>query len=64
MTNTAGISELFLQEVRELRASFNANAQETGERLSWLDTDMKAIVANDRKGRLESVEDDVKDMQR
>lgn len=56
---------LILAEVRELRADYNTNARETGERLASLETSMTSLVGGDgQPGALSRVQDDVKDLQR
>lgn len=56
---------LILAEVQSLRADYNVNARETGERLASLETSMTSLVGGDgQPGSLSRVQDDVKDLQR
>ncbi|GGH10806.1 hypothetical protein [Silvibacterium dinghuense] len=55
-------SEMILAELRELRSTYNDWAQEVAGRLAALETDMKSVVGNGRKGRLESIEEDLENI--
>jgi hypothetical protein len=55
---------LILAEVQSLRADYNANARETGERLSSLETSMTSLVGNGQKGRITLIEERVDDLRR
>ena len=54
---------LILAEVRELRADYNANARETGERLASLETSMYSLVWNGQPGRITLLERTVQFLQ-
>jgi hypothetical protein len=54
---------LILAELRELRSDYNANARETGERLSSLETSMTSLVGNGQPGRITLAEEAIKDLQ-
>jgi len=55
---------LILSEVRELRADYNTNARETGERLASLETSMYSLVGNGQPGRITLIERTVDDLRR
>jgi hypothetical protein len=56
-------SDLILSELRELRADFNHNARETGERLASLETSLYSLVGNGQPGRMTLAEEAIKDLQ-
>lgn len=53
---SADVSELILAEVRELQRSVNENIRVTGERLSALETSMRALIGNGNPGRITLLE--------
>jgi hypothetical protein len=57
------INNLILDELRELRSSFNEHAQDVVQRLSKLETQSESIVGNGQPGRLTIVENKVGDLQ-
>lgn len=60
----ADVSEIILQELRELRADYNNHARDTGERLAKLEAQMKTgITGNGQPSRLKVLEDAVNRLQ-
>jgi hypothetical protein len=55
---------LILAEVQSLRADYNTNARETGERLSSLETSMTSLVGNGQPGRITILEQRLDDLRR
>ena len=55
---------LILSEVQSLRADYNANARETGERLASLETSMYSLVGNGQPGRITILEQRLDDLRR
>jgi hypothetical protein len=54
---------LILSEVQSLRADYNTNARETGERLASLETSMYSLVGNGQPGRITLLERAVQKLQ-
>jgi hypothetical protein len=63
MGNGTDITSLILSEVQALRSDVAENAVATGERLSALETSMKALLGNGQPGRITGIEDAVRDLQ-
>lgn len=57
------INNLILDELRELRSSFNEHSQDVVQRLSKLETQSENIVGNGQPGRLTIVENKVSELQ-
>jgi hypothetical protein len=60
MDNT---QDIILAELRDLRSAFNTNAQNTGERLSTLESQMYALCGNGQPGRISNLEVAVEKLQ-
>ena len=58
------LSVIILSEVRDLRTALNSGLQETGERLSALETHMQGLVGNGQPGRIQNLEIAVTDLKR
>ena len=52
-------STLILEELRALRLEFTAHSLDASQRLTALETSLKTVVGNGKKGRLDNLEDDM-----
>jgi hypothetical protein len=53
------VQNLILGELQSLRADYNTNARETGERLTSLEVQVSQLLGNGQPGRISNIEADI-----